>query len=87
MNEGWNALNAARAMGAGPALCEDLALCYWSGHQSALDTFNAQPVAGAVSSRTNRHPADLSSADCNDERCLRPPGGRGPMAEDGYRKT
>lgn len=25
----------------GPAICEDLTLCYWSGHQSAYDGFNA----------------------------------------------
>lgn len=25
----------------GPALCEDLALCYWSGHQSAYFSYNA----------------------------------------------
>jgi hypothetical protein len=26
----------------GPALCQDLALCYWSGHQAAYDEFNAE---------------------------------------------
>ncbi len=29
----------------GPAICEDLALCYWSGHLSAYDAFNAQQAA------------------------------------------
>ncbi len=31
----------------GPALCEDLAVCYWAGHQSVLDGFGTSEVTAA----------------------------------------